>query len=63
MTPEGRARRERRLATLVAGLLKRRQEALEQIRRGEILCYFLWPQDIEEHYRGRYVVGSRVNDH
>jgi hypothetical protein len=54
MTPDSRARRDRRLAALIAGLLERRQEALEQIRRGEVTCYYFLPQDIEEHYRGKY---------
>jgi hypothetical protein len=51
------------LVALIAGLLERRKEALEQIRRGEVTCFYFLPQDIEEHYRRKYGVGSKVDDH
>jgi hypothetical protein len=63
MTPDGRVRRDRRLAALIAGLLERRQGALEQIRRGEVSCYYFLPQNIEEHYLQKYGARSKVDDH
>lgn len=51
------------MLALIAGLLERRQEALEQIRRGEVSCFYFLPQDIEEHYRRKYGAGSKTNDH